>query len=482
MTDQPGRFSAAFIDGEWLNAASETTFAVIDPATGEKIEDVADCGEPEVLKAISAAEAAFVEWAVLPARERATYLHRVADLMIEAEQELGTVITQESGKPIAEAIGEIRYGAAYFRWFAEEAVRVYGDLIPSNSPSNRFIVTKHPIGVCAFITPWNFPSAMLARKAAAALAAGCTIISKPAEDTPLSALALAEILDRAGLPKGVFNVTPSSRAAEIGKILTAHEGVKKISFTGSTNVGRLLFEQSAQTLKKLSLELGGNAPFIVFEDADLERAIDGLMASKFRNAGQTCICTNRVFIHRSIESAFSDRLVERIKALKTGSGLDGDSDIGPLINESAFNKVSTLVTTACEQGATILEGGQAASCGGLFYTPTVLADVSHEMEIASEEIFGPVVTLIPFDTEDEVIRMANDTEFGLAAYLYTEGVGRAWRVSERLDYGMVGINESAISNPEIPFGGIKQSGQGREGSKYGLDDYLDIKFRLFGGL
>lgn len=472
----------AYIDGTWIGAQNGETFSVYNPANGEAIEAVADCGEVDVRKATEAASRAFKSWSRKPAKERAAYLHQAAESMRRSEEDLAKILVEECGKPMREAIGEIRYGASYFQWFAEEAVRAYGEVIPSNSPANRFIATKHPIGVCALITPWNFPNAMLARKAAAALAAGCAVVAKPAEDTPLSALALGKILEHVGLPRGVFNLIPSSRREEMGAWITQDPYIAKISFTGSTPVGRKLFELSAPTLKKLSLELGGNAPFIIFDDADLDAAIDGVMASKFRNAGQTCICTNRVFVHASIEEAFANMLTERVAQLRVGSGQDPNTDIGPLINQRAAEKVSSLVTSACSEGADLLIGGSRANQGNLFFEPTVLRGVTNEMQIAREEIFGPVVTLISFETDDDVIEMANSTEFGLAAYMYSDSVKRAWRVSEELDYGMIGINESAISNAEIPFGGIKQSGQGREGSKHGLDDYMEIKFRLFGSL
>lgn len=482
MRDFTVRDVDAYINGEWAGAASGKRFEVFDPASGDVITSVADCGQREVETAVSAAETAFPSWSRLPGKARANALLQVAQLMLDEEANLARIISRESGKPLSEATGEIRYGASYFKWFSEEAVRTYGDVIPANSPSNRFIVTKHPIGVCAMITPWNFPSAMLARKTAAALAAGCTVVAKPAEDTPLSALALADVLERAGVPHGVFNVLPSSLREEMGAHLTADPRVKKISFTGSTPVGRLLYAQSAPSLKKLSLELGGNAPFIIFEDADLDAAVAGLMASKFRNAGQTCICTNRVFVHANVQERFAAKLVDPVRSLKVGPFTDSDNQIGPLINERAIRKVFDLVNDAVAEGARVEAGGKVSGQGDLFFEPTVLADVSRSMRIAKEEIFGPVVTLIPFGTDEEVIDMANDTEFGLAAYMYTESAKRSWRVSERLEYGMVGINESAISNPEIPFGGVKQSGLGREGSKYGLDDYLELKFRLFGGI
>lgn len=472
----------AYIGGAWKIAAGDRVFDVKNPATGATITQVSDCGEPEVQSAVDLAKRAFEDWSQIPAKQRAECLHRVASLMRSRDEELAEIIVLESGKPMREAIGEIRYGASYFQWFAEEAVRAYGDVIPSGSRTSRFIVTKHAIGVCALITPWNFPSAMMARKTAAALAAGCTVVAKPAEDTPLSALALAEILEEAGLPSGVFNVIPSSLRGEMGDWITSHPDIKKISFTGSTPVGRILFKQSADTLKKLSLELGGNAPFIVFDDADLDAATEGLMASKFRNAGQTCVCTNRVFVHRSIENAFADKLAKRVQDLNLGEGQDHETDIGPLINQSALEKISSLVASALSEQAKLVTGGTASPLGGLYYLPTILKNVSTDMKIAREEIFGPVVTLIPFDDDEDCIAKANDTEYGLAAYLYTESGKRSWNVSERLDYGMIGINEGVLSNAEIPFGGVKQSGQGREGSKYGLDDYMEIKFRLFGGL
>ncbi len=482
MEEKQTETGQAFIDGEWVSSTSRDVFLVHNPATGELISHVAECTESDLNAAVAAANRSFHDWSGRPAKERSAILQRVAELMEENADELGRIITRESGKPLREAVGEIRYGASYFRWFAAEAVRAYGDVIPSNSRTNRFIVTKHAIGVCAMITPWNFPSAMLARKTAAALAAGCTIVAKPAEDTPLSALALANMLEQAGTPNGVFNVVTSSRPREFGSLITEHKGIHKISFTGSTLVGRLLFAQSAITLKKLSLELGGNAPFLVFDDADVDAAIDGLMASKFRNAGQTCICTNRVYVHSSILDEFGSTLAKRVAALTVGPGEEESSDIGPLVNKRAFDKVSSLVSNAEAEGAKILTGGCPDSRGGLFYSPTVLGDVSQRMQITKNEIFGPVVTLIPFGSDEEAVELANDTEFGLAAYMYTQDIKRAWQVSEVLEYGMVGINDTALSNAEIPFGGIKQSGHGREGSKYGLEDYLETKFRLFGGL
>lgn len=482
MTVLNANESRAYIDGAWVDAQSGQTFQVFNPSNREQVAEVADCGEIDVRKASEAAKRAFSSWSSKPAKERAACLHKIAENMKRSDEALAKILVEECGKPLREAIGEIRYGASYFQWFAEEAVRAYGEVIPANSPANRFIATKHPIGVCALITPWNFPNAMLARKTAAALAAGCTVIAKPAEDTPLSALALGQILEQAGIPSGVFNVIPSSRREEMGTWITQDPNIAKISFTGSTPVGRKLFEMSGSTLKKLSLELGGNAPFIIFDDADLDAAIDGVMASKFRNAGQTCICTNRVFVHASIEETFAEMLTQRVAQLKVGSGQDPNTDVGPLINQRAAEKVSSLVTSACSEGAKVLIGGSSAPQGELFYDPTVLGSVTNEMKIAREEIFGPVVTLIPFESDDDVIEMANSTEFGLAAYMYSDSVKRAWRVSEELEYGMIGINESAISNAEIPFGGIKQSGQGREGSKHGLDDYMEIKFRLFGGI
>ncbi|MEL6103441.1 MAG: NAD-dependent succinate-semialdehyde dehydrogenase [Pseudomonadota bacterium] len=480
--DNPFLFHDAMIDGKWAAADGGGTFPVFNPANGDCLTDVADCGEAETVRAVQAADRAFSSWASTPAAERSRLLRNWRDLLVTHADELAALLTAEMGKPLAEARGEIVYGASYLEWFSEEAKRVYGDVIPAPANDRRIVVLKQPVGVCAAITPWNFPNAMLARKVAAALAAGCTMVAKPAEDTPLSALALAKLALEAGIPAGVFNVVPTSRPAEVGGVLTRHELVRKISFTGSTQTGSLLLQQAAGTVKKVSMELGGNAPFIVCEDADLEAAAAGLMASKYRNAGQTCICTNRVFVHESRLDAFSALIQPKIAELKVAPGDQLGTEIGPLINEAAVAKVERLVADSVAAGATLAHGGNRHDAGALFYEPTILTDVTPDMPVAREEIFGPVTALIPFASDDEVITMANDTPYGLAAYVYTRDIGRAWRMGEALEYGMVGINEGAISNAAAPFGGIKQSGMGREGSRYGLDDYLEIKYMLMGGL
>ena len=475
-------YTNALIDGEWLSASSGKTFAVRNPANGSHLADVADCGLNEATLAVESANRAFPAWAATPAHERTRLLRTWQELLVVHADELAALLTAEMGKPLAEARGEILYGAAYLEWFAEEAKRIYGDIVPAPANDRRIVVIKQPVGVCAAITPWNFPNAMLTRKVAAALAAGCTMVAKPAEDTPLSALALAKLALDAGIPPGVFNVVPTAHPVEVGKVLTDHPLIKKITFTGSTQTGRILLQQAASTVKKVSMELGGNAPFIVCEDADLEAAANGLMASKYRNAGQTCICSNRVFVHEKKMATFSALIQLKVAALKVAPGDVAGADIGPLINEAAITKVERLVSESLTAGAKLDHGGQRHSAGSLFYEPTILSDVKPGMSVAQEEIFGPVTALIPYSTEDEVIAMANDTPYGLAAYLYTRDIGRAWRMGEALEYGMVGINEGAISNAAAPFGGVKQSGMGREGSRYGLDDYLEIKYMLMGGL
>jgi len=474
--------NGAFIGGRWTPTADDRRFAVTNPADGSHLADVADCGADEARAAIEAASAAQAGWAARPAADRGAMLRRWRDLLVEHVDTLADILTAENGKPLAEARGEILYGASYLEWFAEEAKRLYGDIIPSASGHNRILVIKQPIGVCAVITPWNFPNAMLMRKAAAALAAGCTLVAKPAEDTPLSALAVAALAAEAGVPDGVFNIVPSSRPAEVGAELTGNDRVRKISFTGSTGVGRKLIEQSAAGIKRLSMELGGNAPFIVFADADLDAAVDGAIAAKFRNAGQTCVCANRIFVERSVMADFSARLSEKVKVLSVAQGHESGAQIGPLINKAALEKVERLVADARGAGAKVKVGGHRHEAGDLFYAPTVLEGVTAEMDVAREEIFGPVAALMAFDSEDEVIALANDTPYGLAAYVYTRDLGRAWRAGEALEYGMVGINEGIISSSAAPFGGIKQSGFGREGSHYGLDDYVSVKYMLMGGL
>lgn len=470
----------AYIGGEWCSAATAACFSVSDPATGLTIAEVADCGADETENAIEAAATALPAWRERPAQERADLLLEWYRLMHAEEDRLAAIITAEMGKPLAESVGEIRYGASYLRWYAEEAVRIYGEVIPSPDRTSRQLVMRQPVGVCAAITPWNFPNAMLMRKVAAALAAGCTIVAKPAEDTPLSALAMAEMADRAGIPAGAFNVVPTSRAADVGAVLTSSPIVRKLSFTGSTEVGRKLLSQCAPTVKRTSMELGGNAPFLVFADADLDAAVAGAMASKYRNAGQTCVCANRFFVQREIYDEFCVRLSEAAASMPIGPGSDPQSQIGPLINAAALEKVETLVADAITNGARVVTGGESKD--GLFYAPTVLADVDPAARIVREEIFGPVAPIIPFDDESEAIAAANDTPYGLAAYCYTRDLGRAFRVSEALEYGMVGINEGIISSVSAPFGGVKQSGMGREGSRHGIDDYLEMKYIRMGGL
>ncbi|MAD75347.1 MAG: succinate-semialdehyde dehydrogenase (NADP(+)) [Rheinheimera sp.] len=471
---------ASYWQGNWQSAAR--SFNVTNPANGEIIGTVADATAADAKKAVAAADTAQADWAARPAAERAKLLMRWQQLMLEHQDDLGLLLTLEQGKPLAEAKGEIAYGASYLEWFAEEAKRVYGDTIPAKSSDQRIIVLKQPVGVVAAITPWNFPNAMIARKAAAALAAGCTFVVKPAQLTPLSALAMAELADRAGIPAGVFNVVVSTDAKAIGKVLTEDPRVAKFSFTGSTNIGKQLAKQCADTVKRVSLELGGNAPFIVFDDADLDAAIDGLMASKFRNAGQTCVCTNRILVQDRVLDAFTEKLQQAIGKLKLGNGTDDKVDIGPLISDEACDKVDELLQQATENGAKVHCGGKRQAADSLFYLPTLVTGVNNDMALAQQEIFGPVAAIQSFNDEAEAIKLANATEFGLAAYFYSRDIGRIWRAAEGLHYGMVGVNEGMISNPVAPFGGVKQSGYGREGSKYGLADYMDIKYLCLGGL
>ncbi|MCK9388684.1 MAG: NAD-dependent succinate-semialdehyde dehydrogenase [Sulfuritalea sp.] len=472
--------NTCLIDGEWL-VATGASIDVRNPATGDLVGSVPDFGAVETRRAIDAAEAAFHPWRTKTAAARAKILRRWFDLVMENQEDLARLMTLEQGKPLAEARGEIAYGAAFIEWFAEEARRVYGDVIPSPLADRRMIVLKQPVGVCAAITPWNFPSAMIARKAAPALAAGCTMVVKPAEQTPLSALALAWLAQQAGVPPGVLNVVTGEPCA-IGGELTSNPKVRKLSFTGSTEVGRLLMGQCAPTLKKLSLELGGNAPFIVFDDADLDAAVAGAMASKYRNSGQTCVCSNRFLVHEKVHDAFAQKLAAAVGKLKVGNGLDDGVTQGPLIDGAALAKVEELLADAVAQGARVLCGGKRHARGGTFYEPTVLAGATPAMRLAREEIFGPVAPIFSFRDEADAIRMANDTEFGLAAYFYSRDIARAWRVGEALDYGMVGVNSGLISSEVAPFGGVKQSGLGREGSKYGIDEYLEIKYLAMAGL
>ncbi len=468
-------------DGQWRDADDRATMPVVNPATGAVIGTVPVFGAAETRAAIAAAASAWPAWRAKTAKERSTILRKWSELQIAHADDLALILTSEQGKPLAESKGEIAIGAAYVEWFAEEARRVYGDVIPTIGNDRRLVVTKEPVGVCAAITPWNFPSSMITRKVAPALAAGCTVVIKPAEATPYSALVLAELAQRAGFPAGVFNVITGDAAA-IGGEMCANPTVRKLSFTGSTAVGRLLMKQVAPTIKKISLELGGNAPFIVFDDADLDAAADGAMVSKYRNAGQTCVCANRLFVHAKVYDAFAAKLAERVKALKVGAGTEAGVTQGPLINAKALAKVEEHVADATSHGAAVLTGGKRSARGGTFYEPTVLTGVTPAMKIFSEETFGPVAPLIRFSSDAEVIELANRTEFGLASYFYSRDIGRIWRVAEALEYGMVGVNTGLITTEVAPFGGMKQSGLGREGSKYGIDEYVEVKYICFGGI
>jgi len=472
---------SSYINGQWL-PVSDNTFAVLNPANGQQIASLANATADDATAAVAAANKAMPAWQALPAKKRSRILRRWFNLVMQHKADLAAILTAEQGKPVNESLGEIVYGANYIEWFAEEAKRVYGDTIPQPNNDKRLVVIKQPVGVVSAITPWNFPSSMITRKAAPAMAVGCTFIVKAAEETPLSALALAVLAEEAGVPPGVFNVIVTSDAVSVGKVLTQDLRVAKFSFTGSTPVGKILLKQCADTVKKTTMELGGNAPFIVFDDADLDAAIEGVLASKFRNAGQTCVCSNRIFVQEAIYETFAEKLVAKVKQFSIGEGFTEGTDIGPLINQGAAESVSELVDGATKAGAKVLIGGAGSDLGGAFYQPTVLGDVTDKMDIFQQEIFGPVAPLIKFNTEEDVVKMANDTEFGLAAYMYARDIGRVWRVSEALEYGMVGINEGIISNPMAPFGGVKQSGMGREGSKYGIDDYLEIKYLCMGGL
>ena len=470
----------SYINGKWTGAASGATFPVTDPATGDTICMVADLSVREVSAAIDAAEAAFTPWSALTAKERALMLKKWYALIMSNKEELAAIMTRECGKPLRESRGEVDYGAAYVEWFAEEARRVYGDVIPAHTSDRRLLTLKQPVGVVAAITPWNFPLAMITRKVAPAIAAGCTIVLKPAKETPLTSLALAALAEQSGIPPGVLNIVTSFNSTVIGQEFCTNEKVRKLSFTGSTGIGKILMEQCASNIKKLSLELGGNAPFIVFDDADLDLSIKGALVSKYRNSGQTCVCTNRFLIQEGIYDQFVQKLTEATRKLKVGNGTDPDTTIGPLINKKGFNKVVELVTDAVQKGASILTGGKALS--GLFFEPTVISGASSKMMCAEEEIFGPVSVVYKFKTEEEAIQMANDTVFGLASYFYSNDISRCWRVAEKLEYGMVGINEGLISTEVAPFGGIKQSGLGREGSKYGIEEYTELKYLCFGSI
>lgn len=470
-----------YIDGCWLDADSGKSLDVVNPATGKTVGTIPDGGAEETRRAIEAAEAALPAWREKTAKERSQILRRWFNHIMANQDDLAAILTAEQGKVIAEAAGEIAYGANYIEWFAEEAKRIYGDVIAPPSNDKRIVVIKQPVGVVASITPWNFPAAMIARKAGPALAAGCTFVAKPAKETPLSALALAVLGEEAGIPAGVFNVVCGHSSSAIGGEMTRNPIVRKLTFTGSTEIGKLLLKQCAGSVKKTSMELGGNAPFIVFDDADLEAAVAGAMASKFRNAGQTCVCTNRFLVQDGIYDAFARKLTAEVKKFKLGNGAVDGVTMGPLINPKAVADVSELVEEAIAKGATATIGGHPSELGECYFAPTVLLDTTPAMRLAREEIFGPVATLFKFKTEAEAIALANDTEFGLAAYLYTKDPARIWRMSEALEYGIVGINEGLISNEMAPFGGVKESGHGREGSKYGIDDYLEIKYMCMGG-
>ena len=471
----------AFIDGEWRDADGGDAVAVLNPATGEAIAQVARCGQAETRRAIEAAQRTHLDWRQRSAGERAAALRRWFQLMTEHLEDLAQIMTLEQGKPLAESRGEIAYGASYIEWFAEEAKRVYGDTIPAPSGDKRVLAIKQPVGVVACITPWNFPNAMLARKIAPALATGCTVVCKPANATPLSALAMAELANRAGIPAGAVNVLAGDTPA-IGAELTGNPLVRKLTFTGSTEVGKLLIEQCAATVKRTSMELGGNAPFIVFDDADLEKAVQGALICKYRNAGQTCVCANRILVQSGIHDAFVERFAAAAAALRLGNGMAADTAMGPLIDRKAADSVLGMVEDALAKGAKAVTGGKRAANGECYVEPTVLTGARSDMRVFREEIFGPVAPLFEFQTEEEAIALANDTEFGLAAYFYARDIGRVWRVAEGLDFGIIGINEGIISNAAAPFGGMKESGNGREGSKYGMDDYLEIKYLCMGGI
>lgn len=471
----------AYINGQWVDAEGGGTVEVHNPANGKLLGTVPNMGAAEARRAIETAEQAFEQWRHVPAKERAQILRRWFDLMMTHQEDLAILMTLEQGKPLAEARGEIAYGASYIEWYAEEGKRAYGDVIPGPAADRRIVVTKEPVGVCAAITPWNFPSSMITRKVGPALAAGCSIVVKPASQTPYSALALAVLAEEAGVPKGVFSVITGSASA-IGGEMTSNPIVRKISFTGSTEIGRLLMAQSAEQIKKISLELGGNAPFIVFEDADLDAAVEGAMASKYRNMGQTCVCANRLYVHDAVYDEFAEKLAAAVKAMKVGDGLEDGVVQGPLIDENAVAKVKEHIDDAISKGGHLLTGGKPHALGGLFFEPTVITEANVNMKVATEETFGPLAPLFRFSSDEEVVQYANDTIYGLAAYFYSRDIGRIWRVAEALEYGMVGINSGILSNEAAPFGGVKQSGLGREGSHQGLDEYINYKYMLMGGI
>jgi succinate-semialdehyde dehydrogenase/glutarate-semialdehyde dehydrogenase len=473
--------SAGFVAGEWVaSAANGKTFDITNPSTNEVITQLPDMSVNEAKTAIKAAYIAQKEWAARTGKERSAVMRKWHDLMVAQADDLGAILTAEMGKPLAEAKGEILYGASFIEWFGEEAKRVYGDVIPGHQRDKRIVVLKQPVGVVAAITPWNFPNAMIARKVAPALAVGCAFIVKPAKQTPLSALAMAVLGEEAGIPKGLLSVITSASSAAIGEEFCSNEKVRKITFTGSTEVGKILMKQSADQVMKASMELGGNAPFIVFDDADLDAAVEGAMISKYRNNGQTCVCANRLYVQAGVYDAFSEKLVAAVEKMKVGDGFENGVTAGPLIDEAALEKVKSLVADATAKGAAVVTGGKGHNLGGTFYPPTVLTGVTREMHLAQEEIFGPVAPLFKFETVDDVIEQANDTIFGLASYFYANDLSNVWNVAEALEYGMVGVNTGLISTEVAPFGGVKQSGQGREGSKYGIDDYLEIKYICMG--
>ncbi|MBL4789266.1 MAG: NAD-dependent succinate-semialdehyde dehydrogenase [Kordiimonadaceae bacterium] len=470
----------AYIDGEWISA--EATFEVKNPATGEVIANLPQLGADETRAAIASAEIAQKIWAKRTAKDRSAILKRWHDLIMASQDDLAVILTTEMGKPLAEAKGEIAYGASFIEWFAEEGKRVYGDIIPSHQTDRRILVTKQAIGVVAAITPWNFPNAMITRKVAPALAVGCAVVVKPASETPLSALALAVLAEEAGLPKGLLNVVVGTNSRAIGGELCSNQAVRKLTFTGSTEVGRILMRQCSEDIKKLSLELGGNAPFIVFDDADLDAAVEGAIASKYRNSGQTCVCANRLYVQASVYDVFLEKYVAAVRGMKIGNGADEGVVQGPLITVSAVEKVEEHIADAVAKGAKVIEGGNRHALGGSFFEPTIMRDVTREMKVAREETFGPLAPVFKFETEEDVIQQANDTEFGLASYFYARDLSRVWRVSEALEYGMVAVNTGILSTEVAPFGGVKQSGLGREGSKYGIDDYVEMKYILVAGL
>ena len=481
LKDQSLFRQQCYINGEWVDADDGGTLDVTNPSSGAVIGTVPKLGAAETARAIDSAEVAFQSWRKRTAKQRALCLKRLAELMLENEEDLAKLMTIEQGKPLVESRGEVAYAASFFEWFAEEGKRVYGDVIPHHLPDRRIVVIKEPIGVCAAVTPWNFPSAMITRKAGPALATGCTIVIKPASSTPYSALALCELAERAGIPAGVLNVVTGS-SGQIGGELTSNPKVRKLSFTGSTEIGKVLMRQCADTVKKVSMELGGNAPFIVFDDADIDAAVTGAIQSKYRNAGQTCVCANRIFAHEEIYDEFAEKLAAAVREMKVGDGLEEGTEVGPLIDVAAVEKVEAHINDAVAKGAEVAVGGGRHERGGTFFQPTVIKHVKVNMDVSNEETFGPLAPLFKFGDEDEVIEMANATEFGLAAYLYSRDIGRVWRMSEALEYGIVGINTGIISTEVAPFGGMKESGFGREGSKYGIEDYVEVKYLCVAGI